>query len=291
MTSIIPHIERLSSRVIRILGCNPSPMTLQGTNTYLVGTGDSRLLIDTGDSNKPNYVDNLESVLNDHGVYIQGIILTHYHADHVGGIADIENKIIATGRDVPLYKYRRSGLDWAEEAPPNSNSKYTFIGDGETISTEGATLQAFHTPGHSDDHIVLFLNEENNLFSGDCVLGEGTAVFEDLYDYMKSLQILLDLNPNKIYPAHGPVIENATASISYYINHRNERESQIVDALKTSDKGMNPLDIVKAIYEIPEHLYPAAANNVLHHLSKLKKENKAREIDSGVWQINEKCSL
>lgn len=283
-------IERLSSRVIRILGCNPSPMTLQGTNTYLIGTGKSRLLIDTGDSNKPEYVENLKSVLKDYGVQIQGIILTHYHSDHVGGIAEIERDI-ATGCDVPLYKHRRSWLDWAAEEPPNSKSKYSFISDGEIISTEGATLQAFHTPGHTDDHIVLFLKEENNLFSGDCVLGEGTAMFEDLYDYMNSLQILLNLKPNKIYPGHGPVIEDAISSITYYINHRNARESQIVDAMKKSDKAMKVLDIVKTIYEIPEHLYPPATMNVLNHLSKLKKENKAWEVSDGLWQINEKCSL
>jgi len=64
-----------------------------------------------------------------------------------------------------------------------------------------------HTPGHTTDHIVIFLEEDNALFSADCVLGEGTTVFEDLTEYLKSLQLILDLNPTTIFPGHGSVIK------------------------------------------------------------------------------------
>lgn len=76
----------------------------------------------------------------------------------------------------------------------------------QIFNTDGMTLKIIHTPGHTTDHCILVVDGTKELFSGDCILGEGTAVFEDLYDYMKSLELIINENPSTIYPGHGNVV-------------------------------------------------------------------------------------
>lgn len=277
----IPKIEQLSARVIRILGCNPSPMTLQGTNTYLVGTGKKRILVDTGDADVPEYVESLQETLKKFDCSIQEIILTHYHHDHVGGIANIWKDVLNGGS--PSVKLSKYSLTDGERVPGLTEASYTFINDGHVFNTEGATLHALYTPGHTSDHICLHLQEENVLLSGDNILGQGTAVFEDLYDYMKSLERMLRVEPAKIYPSHGPVVEEPTKKITEYIAHRNLRESQVLETINADvAKEHTTLSLVESIYTgLAENLIPVAQVNVSHHLQKLVKEGKIVQGDNG----------
>ncbi|XP_071450560.1 endoribonuclease LACTB2 [Hetaerina americana] len=279
MSASIPSVSKLSSRIVRILGCNPGPMTLQGTNTYLIGTGKKRILLDTGEKNVPLYMNNLQKFLKEESLMLDRIIVTHWHHDHIGGVEDILETIQP---NLSIWKYpRKDSEDDYFSKPVNLN----FLEDGQEIKTEGATLRIVHTPGHSTDHIVLTLKEENSLFSGDCILGEGTAVFEDLYEYMKSLDLILSIKPDVIYPGHGPIVENPSPKIKFYIDHRNKREQGIIGVLKNEPNRLfTEMDIVKLIYtETPEHLYPAAAVNVGHHLSKLLKEGKVG-LEGSKWK-------
>jgi glyoxylase-like metal-dependent hydrolase (beta-lactamase superfamily II) len=290
--AIIPRIEQLSSRVIRILGCNPGPHTLQGTNTYLIGTGHRRILLDTGESGNAEYIGNLMKVLKDHQTSIQEIIITHWHSDHVGGISDICRRVDGCSCCRVSKKCRLSQPD----DQLADGLKYTYIEADTKFTTEGATLRVVYTPGHTDDHISLVLEEDGALFSGDCVLGEGTCIFEDLYHYMQSLAIIQKLKPSCIYPGHGPIVLDPETHVQAYIDNRNNRERQILAALAdVFDKvPATAMDLVKVIYtEIPEYLYQSAANNVMLHLYKLLRENRVDKIEEAgetKWQLTSLAS-
>ncbi len=263
----MPDVSAWSERVTVALGQNPSLFTGPGTNTYLIGTGPERILLDTGQG-VPAYLDVLQEALERRGCRIQEIVLSHGHVDHIGGAAQV------IGRHGPLRISKRplAGSDerWDVEI--------TAIEDGAVLHTEGATLRAIHTPGHALDHLCFVLEEENAIFSGDNVLGVGTTVIPseggDLLDYMRSLERLLAEEPTTIYPAHGPLISDGVGKLREYIDHRLQREREIVDALRS---GLSAIpDIVKRVYAAyPKSLHAAARQSVCSHLLKLEREGRS----------------
>ncbi len=256
-----------SDRVGRVLGLNPGMMTGPGTNTYLVGARDP-ILIDTG-AGMAGYLGVLDEYLAERGWRSPSrIILTHRHVDHIGGVLHLRERFPG----LPVAKMIHSDVGLPEGTAD--------LRDGQAVKGEGVTLVPVHTPGHASDHLCYFLEEERALFSGDLILNGSTSVIPDedgdLADYMASLRRVQALAPRRIYPAHGAVIEDAAGKIQEYIDHRLERERQILQTL--GDGPCTVPDMVKIIYaEVPEKLHVMAGKSVHSHLKKLVKDGRVAE--------------
>ncbi len=274
----LPDYTRHSPRVATVLGKNPGPFTGPGTNTWLVGTARHPILLDTGQG-LPIYMELLPRALDElcGAEHIDRIVLTHAHIDHIGGVKQVR----ARYGNLPVIKLPWPGPD------AEAGCAIEAIGDGATIEGEGFTLKAIHTPGHAPDHLCYYLAEERALFTGDVILGAGTTVIPDdtgdLGQYMASLRRLLELDLERIYPAHGPVIRNPHQKIREYIAHRELRERQVLDVL--SEGPQEVMSIVKRIYtDVPEYLHQAAGSSVRSHLKKLRNENRVIENGSR-WSL------
>lgn len=169
------------------------------------------------------------------------------------------------------------------------------IVDGQKFEVEGATLRAFHCPGHTEDHMALILEEEDAMFTGDNVLGHGTAVFEDLPTYLESLGRMEKQVNGRGYPGHGAVIDKCKVKIKEYINHRAMREREVLEVLARGTEGeaLGSIDLVRIIYQdVPDNLHFAAARGIVQILEKLAAEGKVyHDEEADTWMLNKQASL
>lgn len=239
---------------------------------FLSSRTHRRILIDTGEPDNEQYLSLLSGYLFENKIQLSHIVVTHWHADHIGGVSGVLKRM-QIEKTCQVLK-GKSDRDIVTS---------TAVADGHEIQAEGATVKLIYSPGHTDDHFAAYLVEENALFSGDCVLGEGSAVFENLRLLLSSLQTFVNLKPTVIYPGHGPVVENPMTRLQQYIDHRLMREKQVMDALpEDASAGLTIEGIVRKMYtDTPEKLMRAAAGNVFHHLNKLQEEQRVMSADNG----------
>jgi glyoxylase-like metal-dependent hydrolase (beta-lactamase superfamily II) len=252
---------------------NPGMMTLQGTNQYIVGK-DNAVVIDvalSSDGNMDGIIEQGEAM----GVKkIEKILLTHIHIDHCGGALALKKR---TGAKLGIHRSRAGYLG-------GEDFQYD---DQDRIAFGGGELQVLHTPGHESGHCCFYESGDKVLFSGDNILGYGTAVIHppdgNMTDYLQSLERLLEFNIDLILPGHGPLIGKPEAKIREYLRHRMMREKQVIEAMRN---GRNTIgDITQSIYvDVSPALQKVAEFSVQAHLEKLIRDGRVKRED-GRYQM------
>ncbi|MGD2217381.1 MAG: MBL fold metallo-hydrolase [Gemmatimonadales bacterium] len=256
--------DRAGGWVKTVVAANAGPLTLDGTRTYIVGPAPC-VVIDPG-PDLANHLDAVEVTLGT--LPVAALCLTHHHADHAAGAADLILRLAAPLAATP-ESAERAALD-----PPDLP-----LAPGSTLSFGGGRLEVVHAPGHCADHVCFHWPEARALFTGDVVLGEGTSMIAppegDMAAYMSTLERLAGLELSIIYPGHGPEIDEPAAVLDEYIEHRRQRERQVLAALAAG--AGSPAEIRVQVYEeLDPRLSAAAEGSVRAHLAKLVDEGRAR---------------
>lgn len=232
--------------VRHVLAPNPSPMTLEGTNTWVLNApGGRSVVLDCGPA-IPAHLDRVVAAATDGGREIGAVLVTHHHLDHAEGL--------------PLLASRTGvGL--------------TRVAEGDRVTVDGLTLQVLATPGHSSDSVTFLDADDGTLYTGDTILGRGTTVVAHpdgrLADYLDSLRRLAGVTAERIRPGHGPVVTDVAAWIAYYRRHREERLDQVRAAVAGGAASVE--EVVAAVYaDVDRSLWPAAGLSVAAQLDYLR---------------------
>ncbi len=289
------RLTKPNEKISCILAPNPSPMTFKGTNTYIIDNGELAV-IDPGPLINEHFNNILDLV---GGRQVKYIFLTHSHVDH----SPLAKKL-SKNLNTPIYAFGGSNsglsstmLSLIENGYDSGfeGIDYEFYPDqtiinNEKFSLNGEYISAIHTPGHMGNHICFQYNEI--LFSGDHIMGWATSMvsppYGDLTQFMNSCRMLQKKDFKMLLPGHGDPVNNPKDRITFLINHRLERETQIKSAIENGP--LTAIEITYMVYtDIEPALIIAATRNVFAHLIDLANRGKIKFL--GPLSENTKVSL
>lgn len=248
------------------------------TNCSVVGTKEF-VVIDPGsqDVEEMQQVIDVIDALTDAGGIFKAIVITHHHVDHICG--------------VPLLRERYPEVPvWGHEAneglmEPHIDALDRHLTDNEVITLgEDHSLRCLWTPGHAPGHLALEHEPTRTIFVGDLIASKGTILIRPpdghMGDYMSSLLRIRGRDRARgLHPAHGWTVADATGKLQEYITHREEREEQVLDALRAATRDgswARPMDLVPAVYtDVPEEVWALAAMSLSAHLIHLEEMGTA----------------
>ena len=261
---------------IPIHAFNPGPYTGDGNWTWLI-RGRVTTLIDAG-TGESRHLEAIERALD--GAALSQVIVTHGHTDHASGVTALAAKF-------PGVRFLK--MPWPER-DGRWPAPWEPLRDGSVVPAGDDTLTAIHTPGHAPDHLCLWHAESRTMFCGD-LAQKGTTIYippnlqGDLLAYLASLERVLALRPAQLLPAHGPVIDDPDRVLRGYIEHRREREAQILELLRGGESSPDVM-VIRMYRGLKDTLVPMARESVLAHLLKLEHEGRARR-SGDAWHIIE----
>lgn len=269
----LPAVAELDELVDRVIAPNPSPMTLDGTNTMLVGARGSGevVVVDPG----PEDADHLATVgacAAARDAEVVGILLTHHHHDHVEAAPEWAASFGCW--------VRATQGDLCQGAPP--------LAAGQTPTIAGTSIEVVATPGHTADH-VSFRVATGAILTGDHVLGRGTSVVShpdgDLAAYLTSLRHVRDLGPHALFPGHGPeMTEDVDQVLAFYLDHRRERLEQVVEVLRSG--AATPREVVEVVYAAYDPaVHDAAEASTRAGLAALAAQGRVARQSGGTWRV------
>jgi glyoxylase-like metal-dependent hydrolase (beta-lactamase superfamily II) len=255
-------VEVIAPGIRRVIAENPSPFTFYGTGTYILGTGEVAV-IDPG----PADAAHIQAILNAlEGETISHVLVTHTHMDHSPGC-----RLLKPHTQALTYAYGPHGAGKLEEGVQvEEGGDMEFDPDvkvrhGDIIEGGDWSVECVYTPGHTSNHMCFQLREQKALFTGDHVMGWSTSIISppdgDMAAYLASLELLLERDDEIYWPTHGAAITEPKALVRAFIEHRKERETQILQCI---DDGVEVItEMVPLMYKgTPEFMYPAAARSV-----------------------------